>query len=76
MLLQAPIIALVLAFTFKPEAGYFPISFYFCLSISAIWMGGMNSIREIAREWPVMEREFRIGLSPSIYVLSKSSFSA
>jgi ABC-type multidrug transport system permease subunit len=34
-------------------------------------MGGMNSIREIAREWPVMEREFRIGLSPSIYVLSK-----
>jgi len=71
MLLQAPIIALVLAFTFKPEAGYFPISFYFCLSISAIWMGGMNSIREIAREWPVMEREFRIGLSPSIYVLSK-----
>jgi hypothetical protein len=71
MLLQAPIIALVLACTFKPEAGYFPISFYFCLSISAIWMGGMNSVREIAREWPVIEREFRIGLSPSIYVLSK-----
>jgi hypothetical protein len=71
MLLQAPIIAIVLACTFKPEAGYFPISFYFCLSISAIWMGGMNSIREIAREWPVIEREFRIGLSPIIYIASK-----
>ena len=71
MLFQAPIIAFVLACTFKPEAGYFPISFYFCLSISAIWMGGMNSVREIAREWPVIEREFRIGLSPIVYVLSK-----
>jgi ABC-type multidrug transport system, ATPase component len=71
MLLQAPIIALVLACTFKPDAGYFPISFYFCLSISAIWMGGMNSVREIAREWPVIDREFRIGLSPNVYIESK-----
>jgi hypothetical protein len=71
MILQAPIIALVLACTFKPDTGYFPISFYFCLSISAIWMGGMNSVREIAREWPVIEREFRIGLSPIVYIASK-----
>ncbi|MGB7570004.1 MAG: FHA domain-containing protein [Chitinivibrionales bacterium] len=71
MLLQAPIIAIVLACTFKPDAGYFSISFYFCLSISAIWMGGMNSVREIAREWPVIDREFRIGLSSIAYIASK-----
>jgi ABC transport system ATP-binding/permease protein len=71
MLLQAPLIALVLMCTYKRSVDAFPISFYFCLSISAIWMGGMNSIREIAREWPLIEREFRIGLSPTTYCLSK-----
>jgi ABC-type multidrug transport system permease subunit len=71
MVLQAPIIALVLACTFGPDTGYFPVSFYFCLSISAVWMGGMNSVREIAREWKVIEREFRIGLSPIVYIASK-----
>jgi hypothetical protein len=50
---------------------YFPVSFYFCLSISAVWMGGMNSIREIAREWRIIEREFRIGASHVAYIASK-----
>jgi ABC transport system ATP-binding/permease protein len=71
MFLQAPLIAIVLRCTYQPDLDTFPVSFYFCLSISAIWMGGMNSIREIAREWPVIEREFRIGLSTAIYCLSK-----
>jgi hypothetical protein len=71
MLFQAPLIALVLSCTFKPGDDYFPVSFYFCLSISAIWMGGMNSIREIAREWTVIEREFRVGLSSAVYIASK-----
>jgi ABC transport system ATP-binding/permease protein len=71
MFLQAPLIALVLMCTYQPDLTAFPVSFYFCLSISAIWMGGMNSIREIAREWPVIEREFRVGLSPVVYCLSK-----
>jgi ABC transport system ATP-binding/permease protein len=70
-LIQAPLIALVLMCTYQADLGAFPVSFYFCLSISAIWMGGMNSIREIAREWPVIERELRAGLSPSVYCLSK-----
>jgi ABC-type multidrug transport system ATPase subunit len=71
MLLQAPLIALVLMWTYQPDMDGFPVSFFFCLSVSAIWMGGMNAIREIAREWPVIDREFRIGLSPAIYCLSK-----
>ena len=71
MLLQAPLIALLLAFVFKHDSNFLPLSFYFCISISAIWMGGMNSVREIAREWELVEREFRIGLSKTAYGLSK-----
>ena len=71
MLVQAPLIALVLFFTYNADGDYFPLSFYFCLSISAIWMGGMNSVREIAREWAVIDREFRIGLSPAAYLAAK-----
>jgi ABC transport system ATP-binding/permease protein len=73
MLLQAPLIALVLMWTYQPGLEGLPVSFYFCLSISAVWMGGMNAIREIAREWPLIEREFRVGLSPAIYCMSKIS---
>ena len=62
VLLQAPLIAVLLAIVFKPDSNFLPLSFYFCISISVIWMGGMNSVREIAREWDLVEREFRVGL--------------
>jgi ABC transport system ATP-binding/permease protein len=71
MLLQAPLIAVLLALVFKPDSNFLPLSFYFCISISVIWMGGMNSVREIAREWDLVEREFRVGLSKTAYGLSK-----
>ncbi len=71
MALQAPLIALVLMFTYTSRRDLFPVSFYFCLTLSTVWMGGMNSIREIAREWHVIEREFRIGVSPLAYTASK-----
>lgn len=71
MLLQAPLIALLLAFVFEPTSTFLPLTFFFCISISVIWMGGMNSVREISREWALVEREFRIGLSASAYLLAK-----
>jgi ABC-type multidrug transport system ATPase subunit len=71
MLVQAPLIALLLAFVFNHESNFLPLSFYFCITISVIWMGGMNSVREIAREWALIEREFRTGLSKTAYGLSK-----
>jgi ABC transport system ATP-binding/permease protein len=71
IMVQAPFIALLLAFVYKPDSTFLPLSFYFCISISVIWMGGMNSVREIAREWLLIEREFRIGLSKSAYIVSK-----
>jgi ABC transport system ATP-binding/permease protein len=71
MLVQAPLIALLLSFVFEPGSSFLPLTFFFCISISVIWMGGMNSVREISREWPLIEREFRIGLSPVAYLMSK-----
>ncbi|HUI90633.1 MAG TPA: FHA domain-containing protein [Chitinivibrionales bacterium] len=71
MFMQAPLIAVLLALVFKHDSNFLPLSFYFCISISVIWIGGMNSVREIAREWPLIEREFRIGLSKAAYGISK-----
>lgn len=71
MLMQAPLIAVLLGLVFRGGAGFLPLSFYFCVTISAIWIGGVNSIREIAREWPLVARDNGAGLSLSAYLISK-----
>jgi ABC-type multidrug transport system ATPase subunit/pSer/pThr/pTyr-binding forkhead associated (FHA) protein len=71
MLLQAPLIALFLAFVFRSGSKFLPMSFYFCVTISAIWITGINAVQEIAREWRLLDREYRAGLSVSAYLLSK-----
>ena len=71
IILQAPLIALLLALVFHGDSNFLPISFYFCVTISAIWIGGVNSIREIARERELYGREFRAGLSAEAYVAAK-----
>lgn len=73
IILQAPLIALLLALVFNGESKYLPLPFYFCVTISAIWIGGVNSAREIAREWELYYREFRAGLSSVAYICSKIS---
>lgn len=71
VLLQAPLIALLLGCVFKSGDSFLPMSFYFCIAISTIWIGGINAIREIAREWDLLSREVRAGLSLTSYLLSK-----
>jgi ABC-type multidrug transport system permease subunit len=71
IILQAPLIAMLLALVFHGDSRFLPLSFYFCVTVSAIWIGGVNSIREIARERELYEREFRAGLSAAAYVTSK-----
>jgi hypothetical protein len=71
MLLQAPLIALFLAFVFKSGSRFLPLSFYFCVTISAIWITGINAVQEIAREWRLLDREYRAGLSLGAYLSSK-----
>lgn len=71
IVLQAPLIAVLLALVFHSDSRFLPLSFYFCVTISAIWIGGVNSVREIAREKELFEREYRAGLSTVAYVASK-----
>ncbi|MBN1128868.1 MAG: ABC transporter ATP-binding protein/permease, partial [Chitinispirillaceae bacterium] len=71
LLLQAPLIALFLAFVFKSSSNFLPMSFYFCVTISAIWITGINAAQEIAREWRLLDREYRAGLSLAAYLSSK-----
>lgn len=71
VLAQIPLIVMLLAFVFRRDTSFFPLSFYFAVTVSAVWVGGVNTIREIAREWQIVFREYRAGLSLSAYVLAK-----
>jgi ABC-type multidrug transport system ATPase subunit len=68
---QAPIIAVLLAYVYGAETDFFPLSFYFCITVTTIWLGGINAIREIAREWNILYREYRCGLSRGAYGIAK-----
>ncbi len=71
--LQAPLIAFFLGFVFKTDAQYLPLSFFFCVTISAIWVSGINAAQEIAREWLLLDREYRVGLSLPAYLCAKAA---
>jgi ABC-type multidrug transport system ATPase subunit len=71
IIVQAPLIAVILGIVFPRDATFLPLSFYFCLTISAIWIGGVNTVREFAREWPHFTREYRIGMSIPAYLIAK-----
>ena len=69
-LAQAPLLASMLWAVFGNQA-FLPLSFYFCCTLCVIWIGGINAVREIAREWPMLRRELRGGLSVYPYWLAK-----
>jgi len=79
LLLQAPIIALFLALVSRNDALVQvrnPASaskLLMLLAISAIWMGTINSAREIVKELSVYRREQMAGLQVWPYVLSKGA---
>jgi ABC transport system ATP-binding/permease protein len=75
ILLQAPCITVFLALVFRSEASFLPLSFYFCITISTIWISGLNASQEIAREWRLLDREYRIGLSLFSYIMAKTMVS-
>jgi ABC transport system ATP-binding/permease protein len=69
LLLQAPIIAALLAIVMPSEA---PRDFlYFTLSLIAIWFGTSVAAREIVREKPVFRRERMVNLNLLPYITSK-----
>jgi ABC-type multidrug transport system permease subunit len=73
LLLQAPLVAVFLGFVFTGGSQFLPASFFFCMTISAVWMSGVNAAQEIAREWLLLDREFRVGLSLPAYLCAKAA---
>ena len=71
MAMQAPLIAALLFIVFGNGSHFLPLSFYFCVSISSIWIGGVTTIKEFARDWAFISRDFHNGLSINAYVVSK-----
>ncbi|MDG5815130.1 FHA domain-containing protein [Chitinispirillales bacterium ANBcel5] len=71
LFLQAPLMAFFLALVFRADAALFPANFYCALTISALWLGALNSVREIAREWWILRRERSAGMQPGSYILAR-----
>ncbi len=69
LLAQAPIVAGLICLRWHNAPA--TSSLYFCLALGAIWLGCVNACREIAKERAIYERERRIGLQVTAYVLSK-----
>jgi len=77
LLLQAPILAFLLALVSTPDAltdSTNPADarkLLLLLAISATWLGTINASREIVKELPIYIRERMMGIGPVPYVLSK-----
>jgi ABC-type multidrug transport system ATPase subunit/pSer/pThr/pTyr-binding forkhead associated (FHA) protein len=76
LLLQAPIIGVVIGLVFTPggalpERGYAEAQIMFILGISAVWMGCLNSAREVVKELPIYLRERSVNLQIGPYLVSK-----
>lgn len=83
LLLQAPVLGLLLlaalpagelAAPAATEVRFVSVAglVLFVLVLVGTWVGANNSIREIARELPILRRERAVGLSLSAYVTSKA----
>ena len=68
LLMQAPVIALLLGWTFRGQGLNAPL---FMLVFVSLWFGVNNSARELVGELSIYRRERRSGLSPGAYFCSK-----
>jgi len=71
LMAQTPLITLLLGFVYKASILQFPISFYFCLAVTGIWVGGLDSVREVAVELPLLAREAKCGMNRWAYILAR-----
>lgn len=70
LLLQAPVIAGLIAMLFHDSKVFTPLPL-FLMAISSIWLGSSNAIREIVSEKAIYFRERMVFLRIPEYVLSK-----
>ncbi len=83
LLIQAPIVALILVLVFGEHArqkltveswsqtSNAAAMTVFLATLSALWFGCSNAVREIVGEWAVYRRERMVNLNLASYVLSK-----
>jgi len=71
LMAQAPLITMLLGLVYKTSILQFPISFYFCLTVTGIWVGGLCAVREVAAELPLLAREARCGMRRLPYIAAR-----
>ncbi len=71
---QAPLIGGLIFLVFGRNTNQWPL--LFCMGISCIWFGCINSVKEICKEHGLLQRERRMGLRPGPYLLAKFTFLA
>ncbi len=76
LVLQAPLIALVVGLVFQLDEklavrAATESQIVFILSLSVIWFGCINSVRELVKELPIYLRERSVNLGIAPYVFSK-----
>jgi ABC-type multidrug transport system ATPase subunit/pSer/pThr/pTyr-binding forkhead associated (FHA) protein len=76
LMAQTPLITLLLGFVYKTSILQFPISFYFCLAVTGIWVGGLDAVREVAVELPLLAREARCGMNRWAYIAARVAAAA
>jgi ABC-type multidrug transport system ATPase subunit/pSer/pThr/pTyr-binding forkhead associated (FHA) protein len=76
LMAQTPLITLLLGFVYKMSIMQFPISFYFCLTVTGIWVGGLDAVREVASELPLLAREARCGMNRWAYIVARIAVAA
>jgi ABC-type multidrug transport system ATPase subunit len=76
LMAQTPLITLLLGFVYKMSALQFPISFYFCLAVTGIWVGGLDAVREVAAELPLLAREAKCGMNRWAYIIARLAVAA
>jgi ABC-type multidrug transport system ATPase subunit/pSer/pThr/pTyr-binding forkhead associated (FHA) protein len=76
LMAQTPLITLLLGLVYKTSILQFPASFYFCLTVTGIWVGGLDAVREVAAELPLLAREAKCGMKRSAYVVARIAAAA
>ena len=76
LLLQAPLVALIIGLVFEieeklPDRVPVERNIIFMLSLSVIWFGCINSVRELVKELPIYLRERSVNLAIAPYIVSK-----
>ena len=77
LLLQTPLITILLGLVYeKASVALFETGLYFCLTVTGIWVGGLDAVREVARERQLLDREAKCGMNRVSYIIARITAAA